>query len=372
MLTPQEQFREFIAKSQEILIILPPEWNGDFWGAGTGLYRILEKEGKHPTLVFSGEINPKFSFIEKPISFRHEISGARDFVLSFNTSRNHIDSVRWEQQGDNLNIFVTPERGAVNPQDFSFILAKFKFDLIITIGVPDLESLGDLYIKNTDLFFEVPVVNIDNKSENENFGQINLVDVTAAACSEIIFGLFDEKQRSQIDQKTAEALLSGLISGTDRFQKKNTSPRAFAVASELMNLGANQQEIIRWLYKTQPLPLLKLWGRAMAKINLDWELKLVWAELDIQDFVESRSNPDCLPEILLKLQENFTDGKIFAIAYNDTPGSTLIIIRSEKEILKTIQEALGGDDQEDNLKITLPEKDLARSIWIIREKLTKK
>ena len=182
MLNPQEQFLEFIQKSREILIILPPEFQGDLWGAGLGLYDLLSKLGKNPTLIFSGDINPKFSFLEAPASFRKEISGARDFVLSFNTSRNKIGNVRWEKEDETLNIFVTPERGTVNPQDFSFILAKFKFDLVIVLGSPDLETLDDLYLKNTDLFFEVPVINIDNKSENDNFGKINIVDITASTC----------------------------------------------------------------------------------------------------------------------------------------------------------------------------------------------
>lgn len=327
-LLPQEQFQKFLENSKDILILIPENPSADAVGSAWALYYFLEKKGIQPTIAFSNHLAAKFNFLPKPPRILTEISGARDFVLSFDTTRNKIMQIRQEEKEGRFNILVTPEKGAIDPRDFSFILAKFKYDLVIVIDSSDLESLGKLYINNTDLFFEVPIVNIDHHSGNDNFGQINLVDITASSSSEILAGFFENFYDNLLDENIATCLMTGLIGATESFQKKNTTPKALSLAASLMNRGADQQEIIRWLYKTQPLSILKLWGRAMAKINLEKATQLVWSEITVEDFVQSRATPEDLSLILEKLEENYSDGRVFMLVYNDTPQTAVALIKS--------------------------------------------
>jgi len=326
-LAPQEQFKKFLENSKEVLILIPENPSTDAVGSAWGLYYFLEKLKILPAIAFSNHLSKKFDFLPQPKEILSEISGARDFVLSFNTERNKIMRVRHEEKDNTFNILVTPEKGSIDPRDFSFVLAKFKYDLVITIGTPDLEKLGKIYLDNTDLFFEVPIVNIDSASDNDNFGQINLTDITASSSSEILARTFENIHPELIDKNIATCLLTGLIGATGSFQKKNTTPKALAVSANLMNKGADQQEIIRWMYKTQPLSVLKLWGRAMAKINWDGESKLIWSTLNVEDFVQSRATPEDIILITEKLEENYNEGKIFMTVYNDTPQSSIAIIK---------------------------------------------
>ncbi len=336
-LSPQEQFKTFLENSKDILILIPENPSADAVGSAWALYHLLEKKQLQPTIAFSNHLSAKFDFLTKPGRILTEISGARDFVLSFDTTRNKIMQIRQEEKDGRFNILVTPEKGSVDPRDFSFILARFKYDLVITIDTSDLEGLGKLYTNNTDLFFEVPVVNIDHHSGNENFGQINLVDITASSSSEILAGFFETFYAALIDENVSTCLMTGLIGATESFQRKNTTPKALALAATLMNRGANQQEVIRWLYKTQPLPILKLWGRAMAKINLEKDLHMVWAEITVEDFVQSRAKQEDLPLILEKLEENYSEGKIFMLLHNDTPQSSVALIKTtDPETLQKI------------------------------------
>jgi nanoRNase/pAp phosphatase (c-di-AMP/oligoRNAs hydrolase) len=341
--TPQEQLKKFLKDSKEILLLIEENPTVDAIGSAWGLYHFLEKMKKSPSVAFSNRPAEKLNFLPRPERIFTEISGARDFVLSFDTTRNKIMAARSEEKDGRFNIFVTPEKGAVDPRDFSFILAKFKYDLLIAIGCADLEKLGSLYAKNPDLFFEVPLANIDHRSENENFGQINLVDVTASSSSEIIFSFLESWKPELIDQKIATCFLAGIIGETESFQKKNTTPKTMAVASELMNKKADQQEIVRWLYKTQPLRILKLWGRAMAKINWEEDLKMIWSEITVEDFVNSRSKPEDIPFIIEKLKENYHEGKIFMFIYNDTPQSSVAVWETrDTQIAQKIAAATEG------------------------------
>lgn len=358
-LEPKEQFKKFLTDSKETLILIPENPSADAVGSAWALYRFLEKNGSLPTIAFSNNLSPKFDFLLKPERILTEISGARDFVLSFDTTRNKIIRLRQEETTDHFNIFVTPEKGSVDPRDFSFILAKFKYDFVIVIDSPDLEKLGEVYTKNTDLFFEVPVANIDHHSDNDNFGQINLVSLTASSSSEILAEFMQDNAPELIDKNIATCLLTGLIGATDSFQKKNTTPKALSLAAWLMDKGADQQEIVRWLYKTQPLHILKLWGRAMAKINWAEKSQLVWSELTVEDFVQSRASASDLPLIIEKLEENYSEGKIFMSVYNDTPTSSIALIKaSTLETIKKIYPQFDGNIVRGLLEIKLENSNL--------------
>ncbi|MFA7208704.1 MAG: DHH family phosphoesterase [Parcubacteria group bacterium] len=369
-LTPQEQFKQFLDKAQDVLILIPENPSGDAVGSAWALYFFLQKKNVQASIAFSNHLSAKYDFLPKPEKILTEISGARDFVLSFNTTYNKIQNVRTEKTDDKFNVYLTPEKGALNPKDFSFILAKFKYDLIVIIDSPDLERLGKIYENNPDLFFEVPIVNIDHRSDNDNFGQINLVDITASSCSEILGAALNDMGADLIDKNIANCLLTGIISATESFQKKNTTPRALLTAAALMDKQADQQTIIRWLYKTQPLHILKLWGRAMSNLNLDEQTKLVWTILSVEDFVQSRSNPTDVSLILEKLQENYSDGKIFMALYNDTTASTVAKLKSpDQNLLKKINPFFNGTLKRDTLEIRLATPNLAEAGESIAKKM---
>ena len=311
--------------------------------AGWSFYFFLKKTGAEPTIAFSDPFKSKdrFNFLPRPKNISDTISGARDFIISFNTLRNKISNARVVEKKDELRIYITPEQGSIDPRDFSFIPAKFKFDLVIVIGSPDKESLGKIYEENPDIFYEVPVVNIDCRNSNDNFGQINIVDITASSACEILAEIFERINPSLLDEDIANCLLTGIISATGSFQKKNTTPKALQLSARLMDKGGDQQRIIRHLYKTQPLHLLKLWGRIMSRVKWDENLKLVWSLVSLEDFVQSHSKPSDIPLVLEKIKDNYSSGKIFMVLFNETPDIVKGMLRlSEEKDLKKLAASL--------------------------------
>ena len=343
VLDNSQQFESILKSTKHALIFMAHSGAGDAIGSAWAMYFFLKKTGIEATVVVPSENKQfdRFSFLSKPEDVMDSLAGARDFVLSFNTEHNKITNVRTERSGEQLNIFITPEKGSIDPRDFSFIPAKFKYDLVIVLGSPDKESLGKVYEENPDIFYEVPVVNIDNHSENDNFGQINVVDMTASSTCEIVADLLQKNNENNIDEKIAENLLTGIVDATNSFQKKNTTPKALQVAAMLMAKGADQQKIIRYLFKTQPFHLLKLWGRVMSRLFWEDDLGMAWAPVYIEDFVQSRSNPSDVPFILDKIKENYSAGRIFMVLFNETAGEVRGIIKCvNEEQLKKIAEIM--------------------------------
>lgn len=314
-LTPAQQFQELLKKSVAPLILIPAYPSRDALATGFALVLFLQNAHKQVTLASERIETEKeaVNFLTQPKQLAASITGARDFVLSFDTTRNKILQIRTENTEHEVRIYLTPESGAIDPRDFSFIPAHFKFDLVIVIGAPDKERLGRLYEENPDIFYEVPIVNIDNHSENELYGQINLVDITASSNAEILFDTLEKFDPKLLTESVSEALLAGIIAATESFQKRNTTPKSLKLASFLMDQGADQQKIIRSLYKTQPFHLLKLWGRVMAQVKWDERLRLIWAFVTLEDLVQSRARIEDLPQVLEKIKGNYSAAHLFLV-----------------------------------------------------------
>ncbi|HBI16928.1 MAG: MgpA protein [Candidatus Moranbacteria bacterium GW2011_GWF2_34_56] len=312
-----DQIKETILSAKKILILLPQNPSNDAISAGLALYLFLKEKNIESDIATNDPLRniSKLNFLPQPDNIQSSVLGARDFILSFNTKYNKITNIKTQRLEDETRIYITPENGAIDPRDFSFIPAEFKYDLLICINSPDKESFGKIFEDNPDIFYEVPIINIDNHSTNDNFGQINLVDIKASSVSEILFDFFAQFDNSLIKDNIAKCLLTGIISATKSFQNTKTTPHALKISSDLMILGANQQEIIRHLFKTQPFNTLKLWGRIMSKLKWDDNLRLVWSVVSIEDFVQSRTEPADISFILEKIQSNYEAGEIFLILY---------------------------------------------------------
>jgi len=326
MNTNLKKFQKLLDNSNNILLVTPPSPNHDLITSTIALYSLLQNQNKEVTLLNNSFTtnNSSLSFLPQPAKkdFIDGLDGTRDFLLIFNTKYNKIINITTDKKEDETIIRLTPEKGTIDPRDFSLAPADFKYDLVIILGAPTLETLGEIYQKNTDLFFEIPKININNDSENDDYGQINLVDLTAASVTEIIGELLFTQYPDTINEEMAQVLLTGIISTTNSFQKPNTTPQTLILASKLIKAKANQSEIIRHLYKTKPLSFLKLWGRAMARLNWDDSKKFIWSLLSVEDFLKSRAEQNMVPMILEELQRNYTKGRIFGIFYGKDSENT--------------------------------------------------
>lgn len=336
-LEPIDTLKDALKKTKKPLIVLPEHPNGDSIAAAWAFSLYLDEKGNTPTVAVSDPYGRKarFGFLPSPNKITASLAGAKNFVLVFDTENNPISNVRTERRDNELRITLTPEKGSIDPRDFSFIPAQLKYDLIIVLGCAGKESMGKIYEENADIFYEIPVVNIDCQSANDGFGQINIVDLTASSVSELLATTLIAIEDASVKNDVAQCLLTGIISATDSFQHKNTTPNALHLSAQLIERGARQQEIVNHLYRTQPLGLIKLWGRIMAKLQWDEVLGLVWAQVTIEDFVQSRMHPNDLPTILEKIKANYASGKIFLLLYEQKSGTTVGIVKSSHpEVLK--------------------------------------
>ena len=308
-LSVTEQIFEQIKKAGKILIALPEALSADSLASGLALRAFLSKQQKDVILGSSGQVPDNMKFLPGSREVRSSIAAGK------------LDEISYETKDEKVEIFLKPKDGEFTAEDISFSRDKFPLDLVITLEAKSLEDLGKLYEQNTDLFFETPKINIDNQSGNEYFGAINLVDVTATSAAEILTGLFGQYEQQLIDEDVATCLLAGIIAKTHSFQHVQTTPKAFLKASELITLGGRQQEIIKNIYKTKSLPLLKLWGRALARMKTQEQASAIYSILNSVDFEKAEGSAADVMLVLKEFVDNISGYKIIALITEAEKGS---------------------------------------------------
>jgi nanoRNase/pAp phosphatase (c-di-AMP/oligoRNAs hydrolase) len=338
-----QQIFEQIRKSNKILIILPQNVQADGLSSALALRLFLNKLQKDVAIACSGHLPENLKFLPGVDTLKNQLSAGKSLVITVDTAVKKLEEISYQTQESKAQIFLKAKGEEFTPQDLSFSAEKFPVDLIFVLGAKSLEDLGRLYVDNTDLFFETPKINIDNHPDNEYFGQLNLVDITVSSVAELLAEVLQKYEDQLIDQDIATCLLLGIIFSTRSFQHVQTTPKAFLKASELVALGARQQEIIKNIYKTKSLPLLKLWGRALARMKILEQQKIVYSVLSLLDFEKAGAGEGELLPVLMEFIDNISGYNIIALLAEPAKNSSRLLLLAHEQIsAEKLAESLGA------------------------------
>lgn len=370
-LNSQEQIQDQIKKNETVLICIGKNPEGDAIGSGLALCAALKKMGKKADIISPSAILEKYSFMPDSEFIAHKLQGARDYVFSLDIDKEKLQQLRYEVEEHKLKIYITAKNGEINKDKIALDSSRFNYDLIIVLGVSDLENLGSVYDENPELFYDIPVVNIDHNPSNEYFGKVNLVDVAASSTAEIVYGIISNLGEGLIDERIATNILAGVIAETDSFQNKNTTPKAFMTAASLIAKGANKQDIIRYLYKTKSVSMLKLMGKAMAGLKYNSQYKLAWSVIEDDGFIEANSIGGNINLAIKELAQSSPEFNLFFLLYTKGGEITGIINFSDKKDMQELMKSLEGRMEEGQIifapretDIHLAEKEVLRKIKV--------
>lgn len=325
-LSIQEQIFDQLRKANKILIALPETLTADSVASGLALKLFLQKLQKDVEVVSSGRAADNLEFLPASDSIKLDITAGKSLVVTVDTSVKKLEEISYQTADSQASIYLKAKSQAFEPADISFRTDKFPVDAIVILDALSLEHLGRLFHDHADLFFETPKINIDHKAGNELYGNVNLVDVTASSVGEILAGLLEQFEEGLVDEDIATALLTGIITKTHSFQHSQTTPAAFLKASRLVGLGGRQQEIIKQLYKTKSLGLLKLWGRVLARLKTDEGLSLVYSSLNGGDFDKSQSSQQEVLPVARELLDNLAGYQLAAILAEQPDGNVRLVL----------------------------------------------
>lgn len=233
-----DKIREAVGKHNNIAIAVPKDPTVDEMGAALGLYLSLEDLGKSLSIATPNtplvEVSSLVAIDEVKTSLGAE-SG--DLVVSFPYREGEIEKVSYTRDDNFLNIVVKAGEKGLNfdQKDVRFTRGTNAPELLFIVGAARVSDLGKLF--DPTALKDTVVVNIDNKSENQGFGDIVMISTKFSSVSEIITNvIFSTGLKMDLD--IAQNLMLGIATATNNFQDPSTSPMAFEMAGVLMRNGA--------------------------------------------------------------------------------------------------------------------------------------
>ncbi len=233
------QIGEAIGKNNTIGIITPKNPTLDEMGAGLSLYLALKELGKTVTIATPDNPLVEVSSLVGIDKVQTSLSGASgDLVVSFPYEEGEIDKVSYTLENGLLNIVVKAgEKGlSFEDKDVKFTRGGNGVPtLLFTVGVQRLSDVAKLFdvadLKDT------MVINIDNKADNQGFGDIVMVYPMLSSVSEQIANLI-LSLNFKMNTDIAQNLMYGISFATGNFQNPKTSALAFEMVGLLMRNGA--------------------------------------------------------------------------------------------------------------------------------------
>jgi phosphoesterase RecJ-like protein len=148
---------------------------------------------------------------------------------------------------------------------------------LVSLDVSDVRRLGSLATAAKAM--PGPRIVIDHHVPTEEpAGDIVLADTAACATGELLYD-FAIVLNLEIDLAVAEALYTAILTDTGGFRYSNTSPRAHAVAAELVARGADPEHTYRRIYASMSPGRLQLLRDALDTLGVDSEFGLSWVSV---------------------------------------------------------------------------------------------
>lgn len=236
--------------------------------------------------------------------------------------------------------FVMPPSLSFLPVDHLVAPKEFppEPELMIALDAGSAERLGELGSNVSDAGL---VVVIDHHVTNEGFGDIAVVDPTAAATGELVFKILKTLEW-KVTPEVAQCLHTAIVTDTGRFSYSNTTPETLRIASELVEAGAVPSEISRHVYEEEPFGYLKAVSIAMGRAVLDPDLRVVHTSITHVDLKKAGIDWGDIENLidLLRLAVEADTALLFK-AHED--GRVKVSMRSRGETdVGALAAALGG------------------------------
>ena len=324
-----------IEQAQKILILPHANPDPDALGSALACYSLFRSLGKECTVVCADTLPESLKFLPNAEILSTTLKEEQECIITLDCSDGvEIDKLRYTVEDKKVNIIILPKKGRISSKNVSVFSDGSRYDLILVIDTADLPLLGSTYSDHTELFSTVPVLNVDHHISNTQFGQTQLIDPMCASATEVLYHWFlaVPQWKDKVTPDIATLLLTGLITDTRSFQNPNTTPRSLEVAANLLDMGARQQEIIQHVYKTKPLSTLKIWGRALNRIQVDPEARIVWSTVSRDDFAEMASTSKETQGILDELITTVPDADVHALFTEVEEGGFKASLRSSAAI----------------------------------------
>ncbi len=246
--------------------------DGDGIGCLLALRRVLEHAGRRVTAVTVGEIPARYRFLPQA-----------------------NETPDWELLGERA------QHELVAAHDLALVVDTHTWSMLASLG-ERLQAAG------------TPAVFLDHHP-NPGPPRENLYgDPGASSAGEVSWHLIAQMGRP-IDPDTATCLYTAIAYDTNSFKYIRRRADTLRIAAELVDLGADTDEIYRHAFASNPLAKVLVMGEMARNIHLEEGGMVAWGMIDGEMIQRTRAKPDDLRDAITHLLE--IEGVEIAITFKE-------------------------------------------------------
>ena len=335
-----------INDADSILVTLSKDPNVDGITAALGLTMMLDKIGKHATAIYSGKTPNALQFLKPDETFEANTNSLQDFIIALDKEK--ADHLRYKIEGDFVKVYITPYKTTISEKDLEFSRGEVNVDLVIALDVVEAEDLDAALATHGRIMHNASLINISNSAPGR-LGGVEWSNPRASSVSEMIVTLF-ETMGQEIPKEVATTLLTGIVAATERFSNERTTPETMALASKLMQLGADQQLIVA----------------QMMSAREDNTVKTTDEESVVDDDAESEKSGT-----LFAKEQNENDGMLDVVHEDEKPKMAKHVVDEEsgKELSpeEQLEQMIAGNSASKEINTEPLMRELEKAVPEVRE-----
>jgi nanoRNase/pAp phosphatase (c-di-AMP/oligoRNAs hydrolase) len=242
MITPEhiDLLKQYFSTSQRFLLIFGREATFDQIASATALYLSLREHDKDVSLLTPELVRTEFASLVG-IQDASQQLGNKNLQISFDYQEEMVDKVSYniDEDSQKFHLVIQPKRGGkpLDTKTVEFSYTGADADVILTIGVGDLEDLEQLYTGYEDFYANTPLISLH--SFETPFGTTKIATEGMASFSEVMSYVLQQTGMT-IDGDIATNLLSGIEDATENFRSLSATADTFEIASQLLRTGARR------------------------------------------------------------------------------------------------------------------------------------
>jgi phosphoesterase RecJ-like protein len=271
-----------IDRAERILILTHINPDGDAIGSMLGMWHALQSLGKHALPLASSPL-PGYA--------------------------------KWLPGAEHIQVY---QKGMAFPE----------VDLVMMVDTATLARVGRIYDEHPHTLTTAPTVIVDHHVTNEGAASVNLIQPEAASTCELLYGLF-RAMGLPISAALATCLLLGVTTDTQSFQTSSTSSESLRVAADLLDLGADQERIVREVYYALPQSSAALIGLALTEMRRDGPI--AWARVTLSMMRATGAEDEAVDEVVRAMQR-VAGVRALVVFKERQDGTTKISLRSTQPI----------------------------------------
>ena len=169
----------------------------------------------------------------------------------------------------------------------------------------------------------------------------DLRDPAACATGELVYDMF-VASGTEWSRQALLGVYAAILTDTGSFRFSNSTPRAHAIAADLIARGVDPEEMYRRIYATVPLRRIALLRHALERLDVDPVLPITWISIESGIMESLGCTSDDLDGVIEHARS--IEGTEVALLFRATAdGSTKVSLRSSGSVdVNAIARRFGG------------------------------